>query len=99
RAWLSAALAQPYETCHSFDTFNLLPVGNHYAANDHALFRTVQAYLAVTGDLDLLAEKAGTATVLDHLRTLASRPRERRTAFGAGVLVDLGRDAWELLEC
>jgi hypothetical protein len=99
RAWIVAALAQPYDRCHSFDTRNLLPVGNHYAANDHALFRTVQAYLAVTGDLDLLTEKAGTATVLDHLRTLAYRPRERRATFGDGVLVDFGRDAWELLEC
>ncbi|MEV4509927.1 laminin G domain-containing protein [Dactylosporangium sp. NPDC049525] len=99
RAWIVAALSQPYDRCHSFDTRNLLPVGNHYAANDHALFRTVQAYLAVTGDLDLLAEKAGTATVLDHLRALAYRPRERRATFGGGVLVDFGRDAWELLEC
>lgn len=37
------ALAQPYGHCHSFDTYNLLPVGNPYAANDHALFRTVTA--------------------------------------------------------
>ncbi|MET7422598.1 LamG domain-containing protein [Dactylosporangium sp. NPDC005555] len=99
RAWIVAALSQPYDRCHSFDTRNLLPVGNHYAANDHALFRTVRAYVTVTGDLDLLAEKAGTATVLDHLRALAYRPRERRAGFGDGVLADLGRDPWELLEC
>ncbi|WP_238008487.1 hypothetical protein KZZ52_32220 [Dactylosporangium sp. AC04546] len=99
RAWILAALAQPYDHCHSFDTRNLLPVGNHYAANDHALFRTVQAYVGVTGDVELLAEKAGDATVLDHLRAMAYRPRTRRAAFGARVLVDLGRDAWELLEC
>jgi hypothetical protein len=99
RAWIVAALGQPYDHCHSFDTYNLLPVGNHYAANDHALFRTVTAYTAVTGDTGLLAEVAGGRSVLDHLRAIAYRPRSRRAAFGDGVLVDLGRDAWELLEC
>ena len=44
RAWILAALAQPYDASHSFDTFKLLPVGNHYAANDHALFRIVESY-------------------------------------------------------
>jgi len=42
RSWILAALAQPYDASHSFDTKNLLPVGNHYAANDHALFRIVE---------------------------------------------------------
>ncbi|MFI0941686.1 hypothetical protein [Streptomyces sp. NPDC021020] len=99
RAWILAALARPYDHCHSFDTYNLLPVGNHYAANDHALFRTVTAYVTVTGDTGLLRESAGGSSVLDHLRAMAYRPRARRAAFGGGVLVDLGRDAWELLEC
>jgi hypothetical protein len=99
RAWITAALGQPYDHCHSFDTRNLLPVGNHYAANDHALFRTVTAYLGVTGDLALLDEHAGGRSVLDHLRAMAYRPRSRAAAFNGGVLVDLGRDAWELLEC
>ena len=62
RAWILAALAQPYDRSHSFDTRNLLPVGNHYAANDHALFRTVQAYIGVTGDLGLLDEVAAGRT-------------------------------------
>ncbi|MEV6424672.1 hypothetical protein [Streptomyces sp. NPDC051662] len=99
RAWIMAALAQPYDHCHSFDTRNLLPVGNHYAANDHSLFRTVKAYVGVTGDLTLLDEKPGGRSVLDHLRAMAYRPRGLRAAFGDGVLVDFGRDAWELLEC
>ncbi|MFJ4989305.1 hypothetical protein ACIP9H_36600 [Streptomyces sp. NPDC088732] len=99
RAWLLAALAQPYDHCHSFDTHNLLPVGNHYAANDHALFRTVTAYVTVTGDTGLLAERAGDRGVLDHLRAMAFRPRERRARYADGILADLGSDAWELLEC
>ncbi|MFF3562404.1 hypothetical protein ACFYXS_20430 [Streptomyces sp. NPDC002574] len=99
RAWLLAALAQPYDHCHSFDTYNLLPVGNHYAANDHALFRTATTYVTVTGDTGVLAERAGDRAVLDHLRTMAFRPRERRARYADGVLADLGSDAWELLEC
>ena len=98
RSWILAALAQPYDSSHSFDTRNLLPVGNHYAANDHALFRVVQDYVGVTGDLDLLDEEAAGRSVLDHLRTLAFRPRERR-AVGGGTLMSFGSDAWELLEC
>ncbi|MCX4791960.1 hypothetical protein OG369_39610 [Streptomyces sp. NBC_01221] len=99
RAWILAALAQPYDHCHSFDTYNQLPVGNHYAANDHALFRTITAYAGVTGETGLLTEVAGGRSVLDHLRAMAYRPRSRRAAFGDGVLADFGRDAWELLEC
>ncbi|MFF3749137.1 laminin G domain-containing protein [Streptomyces sp. NPDC002018] len=99
RRWILAALAQPYERCHSFDTRNLLPVGNHYSANDHALFRTVKAYVGVTGDLALLDESAGGRSVLQHLREMAFRPSTLRATFGGGVLADFGRDAWELLEC
>ncbi|MFE4175555.1 hypothetical protein ACFRR7_26540 [Streptomyces sp. NPDC056909] len=99
RRWILAALAQPYERCHSFDTRNLLPVGNHYSANDHSLFRTVRAYVGVTGDLGLLDESAGGRRVLQHLREMAFRPNTLRATFGGGVLADFGRDAWELLEC
>jgi hypothetical protein len=48
-------------------------------AGDAGDFRAVEAYLVLTGDLDLLAEKAGGATVLDHLRGLA-------TGAGPGTL-------------
>jgi len=41
-------------------------------AGDAGDFRAVEAYLVLTGDLDLLAEKAGGGTVLDHLRRLAT---------------------------
>ncbi|GIG00878.1 laminin G domain-containing protein [Catellatospora citrea] len=99
RAWILAALNGPYDRSFAFDTRNLLPVGNHYASNDHALFRIVQGYVGVTGDVELLHETAAGRTVLDHLREMAYRPRERRAAFGGGELVDLGRDPWELLEC
>jgi hypothetical protein len=99
RAWIIAALTQPYEQSHSFDTHNLLPVGNHYAANDSALFRTIRAYIGVTGDMTLLDEIARGRTVLNHLRDMAYRAGYKRAAFGDGGLADFGRDAWELLEC
>jgi len=99
RDWLLAAFAQPYDASHSFDTRNLLPVGNHYASNDHALFRTLQGYIGVTGDATILDEEAAGIPIIDHLRRLAYRARTKRAAFGGGVLVDLGDDAWELLEC
>ncbi|WP_426626135.1 hypothetical protein ACPPVW_08950 [Leifsonia sp. McL0607] len=99
RAWIVAALSQPYDSSHSFDTYNLLPIGNHYASNDHSLFRIAEAYVGITGDLAVLDEYAGRMTVIDHLRKLAYRPRITSARFGDRVLVDFGDDAWELLEC
>lgn len=99
RSWIVAALSQPYDASHSFDTWSLTPVGNHYSANDHALFTIVEHYVGVTGDDTVLDEVAAGRSVLDHLREMASRARTDRATFGEGVLVDFGRDAWELLEC
>ncbi|GIF65570.1 hypothetical protein Ais01nite_36050 [Asanoa ishikariensis] len=42
----------------------------HLLAGEATDFRAVEAYVVLTGDLDLLAEKAGGATVLDRLRGL-----------------------------
>lgn len=99
RAWILAALAQPYDRSHSFDTRGLQPVGNHYAANDHALFTIVEHYVGITGDESVLFEEAAGRTVLDHLREMAARAVTGRATYGDRRLVDLGGDAWELLEC
>ena len=99
RAWILAALAQPYDRSHSFDTRGLQPIGNYYAANKYALFRCVQAYVGVTGDVAFLAGHAGGRTVLDHLRHLAVPKESARGAHRGSALVDFGDDAWELLEC
>jgi hypothetical protein len=99
RAWIVAALRQPYDRSHSFDTRHLLPVGNHYTANDYALFRCIQAYVGVTGDVGLLAEQAGSRTVIDHLRQMAIQPDSARAGYAGGILIDFGDDPWELLEC
>ncbi|MEV4533323.1 hypothetical protein AB0J82_05770 [Asanoa sp. NPDC049518] len=47
-------------------------------------FRAIEAYVVLAGDLDLLTEKAGGSTVLDHLRMLA-------TAAGGTVAADATR--------
>jgi hypothetical protein len=99
RAWILAALAQPYDRSHSFDTRRLLPIGNYYAANNYALFRCIKAYVGVTGDVALLGEQVREQTVLDHLRQLAEPLDSSRAAYAGGVLIDFGDDAWELLEC
>ena len=51
RSWLHRALSGPYDSSFGFDTRNGGPLGNHYAANDYALFRLVEHYICVTGDL------------------------------------------------
>jgi hypothetical protein len=98
RSWLCRALATPYDSSFGFDTKCGGPLGNHYAANDYALFRLVEHYVCVTGDLQFLREKAGSATVLDHISRLALGWKARQTAT-SGILADFGADPWRLLEC
>jgi hypothetical protein len=99
RAWLQAALATDYDHAFAFDTRHLLPLGNHYAANDYALFEAVERYVTLTGDWAFLDAPAGGRTVADHLAAMATRPRGLRAAFAGGTLADFGPDPWELLEC
>jgi hypothetical protein len=99
RSWLHRALSCPYDSAFGFDTRNGGPLGNDYAANHYALFRMVEHYICVTGDLAFLDERAGTATVLDHLRRMALGWKARQTLATGGVLADFGADPWTLLEC
>jgi hypothetical protein len=98
RSWLRRALATPYDSSFGFDTRRGGPLGNHYASNDYALFRLVEHYVCVTGDLQFLHEQAGPATVLGHLSRLALGWKDRQTA-ASGLLADFGADPWRLLEC
>jgi hypothetical protein len=99
RSWLLRALSGPYDRSFGFDAMNGGPLGNYYAANDYALFRLTEHYICITGDVGLLAERAGPLTVLEHLERLAYGWRARRTAATGGVLADFGADPWTLLEC
>jgi hypothetical protein len=99
RSWLHRALSGPYDRAFGFDTRNGGPLGNDYAANHYALFRLVEHYICITGDLAFLDEQAGPATVLDHLSRMALGWKARQTAATGGVLADFGADPWTLLEC
>ncbi len=55
------ALAEPYDESFGFDARGGGPLGNYYIANDYALFRLVEHYVGVTGDLAFLSEPAGEA--------------------------------------
>lgn len=98
RSWLRRALATPYDSSFGFDTKGGGPLGNHYASNDYALFRLVEHYVCVTGDLQFLHDQAGPTTVLGHLLRLALGWKTRQTP-ASGVLADFGADPWRLLEC
>jgi hypothetical protein len=95
RSWLLRALSGPYDNSFGFDTRNGGPLGNAYAATDYALFRLVEHYVCVTGDLSFLGEPAGGRTVLAHLESLAHGWRGK----GVGIPADFGPDPWRLLEC
>jgi hypothetical protein len=99
RSWLLRALSGPYERSFGFDTKNGGPLGNHYAANDYALFRLAEHYVSVTGDLAFLDEDAGGLTVLARLDRMAHGWRARRAPETGGILADFGPDPWTLLEC
>ncbi|GIF72597.1 hypothetical protein Asi02nite_21150 [Asanoa siamensis] len=96
RAWLLAGLAGPYHESFGYDVRGGGPLGNYYVSNEYALFRLVEHYVGVTGDVAFLAEPAGAWTVLEHLERLAYGIVGRR---GTGVLADFGPDAWRVLEC
>ncbi|WP_326557909.1 laminin G domain-containing protein [Micromonospora sp. NBC_01796] len=99
RAWLLRALGGPYRDSFGFDTRRGGPLGNEYASTDLSLFRLVEHYVCVTGDLGFLDERAGSATVADHVERLAYGWRDRRRTATGGVLADFGDDAWRVLEC
>jgi hypothetical protein len=99
RSWLLRALSGPYDRSFGFDAMNGGPLGNRYAANDYALFRLIEHYVCVTGDVEFLGERAGSVTVLAHLKRLAYGWKARQTAATGGVLADFGADPWTLLEC
>lgn len=98
RSWIVAALSSPYDRSLAFDCKNLLPIGNYYSSNDYSIFRTVENYVAITGDQSVLEELANGRPILEHLREMAFRPEHNRAAFGARRLVDFGDDPWTMLE-
>ncbi|AWS40659.1 laminin G domain-containing protein [Streptosporangium sp. 'caverna'] len=99
KSWLRRVLSGPYGDSFGIDARNGGPLGNYYAANDCSLFRLVEHYICVSGDLAFLDERVGEATVADHLERLAYGWKGRRREATGGVLADFGDDSWRLLEC
>ncbi|MGW7425651.1 hypothetical protein ACWGJB_37430 [Streptomyces sp. NPDC054813] len=99
RSWLLRVLAGPYRDSFGVENLGGGPLGNAYSSTDYALFRLVEHYVCVTGDLALLDETTGGATVLAHLERLGLGWLERRNPATGGVLADFGDDPWQLLEC
>ncbi|MGW7545713.1 hypothetical protein ACWGKQ_32105 [Streptomyces sp. NPDC054770] len=99
RSWLLRVLAGPYGDSFGVENLSGGPLGNAYSSTDYALFRLIEHYVCITGDLAFLDETTGGATVLAHAERLGLGWRERRSAATGGVLADFGADPWQLLEC
>ncbi|MFB7496560.1 hypothetical protein ACFC09_18060 [Streptomyces sp. NPDC056161] len=99
RSWLLRVLAGPYRDSFGVENLGGGPLGNAYSSTDYALFRLIEHYVCVTGDLAFLEETVGGTTVLGHLERLGLGWRDRRSPATGGVLADFGDDPWQLLEC
>lgn len=86
RRWLALDLHAP--DLYAFDNQSFQQAGMWYAANDWAVLRTLDAYLAVTGDTAFLSEAVAGATVLERLVAIATAYRSL-VATGQ-VLADYG---------
>ena len=90
--WLTLNLhAQVY----GFDNLSLQGGEKWYAANDWSAFRTLDAYISVTGDVGFLKEVINGKTVLEHLVSIATAYRDLTRGQ---ILADYGENT-NLLEC
>ncbi len=96
RAKIKHYLALDYYNCYAFDFLSGGPSGPWYAANDLSLFTMIWNYITITGDWDLLNEKAGDRTVLEHMDRIAMHWKS--LVQPNCQLADYG-DASNLLEC
>jgi hypothetical protein len=86
RRWL--ALDLHATDLYAFDNQSLQAAGLWYAANDWAVLRTLDAYLAITGDTAFLQETVAGATVLDRMVAIATAYRS--LVAPGEVLADYG---------
>jgi len=62
RSWLLRVLAGPYRDSFGVENLSGGPLGNAYSSTDYALFRLIEHYVCVTGDLAFLDETTGGTT-------------------------------------
>ncbi|MFK2113180.1 hypothetical protein ACIXIO_07550 [Bacteroides fragilis] len=86
-----------FHNCYAIDGYSGKGAGPWYAANDWSIFRCIEAYLGVTGDIDFLNQKIKSKTLLQHLEDLATY-FESRPLLQGSMLADYG-GASNLLEC
>ncbi|HSV48501.1 MAG TPA: hypothetical protein VLJ58_22120 [Ramlibacter sp.] len=73
RRWLALDLHAP--DAYALDNLSLQSAGAWYAANDWAVFRSVESYLASTGDAAFLQEAVAGTTVLERMVAIATAYR------------------------
>jgi hypothetical protein len=91
RRWLALGIYDGY----AVDALSGRLTGPWYSANDLSVFTMLYGYVTITGDLGFLDERAGGASVIDHLQAIALHWQQLEVA--AIGLADYGGQA-NLLE-
>lgn len=86
-----------YHNCYAIECFTGKGAGPWYAANDWSIFRTIEAYLEVSGDKKFLDQDIYGKTLLQHLNDIATFYESRPLTEGS-LLTNYGTSA-NLLEC
>jgi hypothetical protein len=91
--WFSLDL----NSCLAIDAVSKKGAGHWYAADDWAIFRTIEAYLEVTGDKSFLNHSLYGKTLIQHLDGIATHYENIPLTEGS-LLADYGTSG-NLLEC
>jgi len=84
--------------CMGIDCISGGGLSDHeYAPDDWSIFRSIEAYIGVTGDTNFLNQSASGKTILEHLDEFATRCEKRPLTKGS-LLADFGGPL-NLLEC
>lgn len=83
--------------CYAVECLTGEGAGPWYAANDWSIFRCIEAYLGVTGDMSFLNQMSNGKTILQHLDGIATF-YESRPLTKSSLLANYGGPE-NLLEC
>lgn len=86
-----------HHQCYAVDCLSGGEAGPWYAANDWSIFRSVEAYIGVTGDISFLHKTVNGKTILQHMDDMATF-YESRPLTKESLLANYGGPA-NLLEC
>jgi hypothetical protein len=91
--WLSLDIYN----CYAMECLTGEGAGPWYAANDWSIFRCIEAYLSMTGDISFLGQVSNGKTILQHLDEIATY-YEKRPLTKDCLLANYGGPE-NLLEC